>query len=471
MFGREKTNKIKTGGMMDLSPASREYATENEQQVRGRESTVEHKEVSRRTLLKGGGALAGLTVLRVAGPAHAFPRHVGGQDDQPDPEQSLGEPGEEVIPWLDQPAENPFPDNLKNLLKWEELNSWLTPTDNFFSFNHFGQPTSLNEATWRVDIAGLVARPQSLRLADLKARSRHEVDFTLECSGNNGTGLDFAIGAIGNARWAGARLASLLEEAGVLEQGTEVVFWGADSATLTIRDNSGIVSGGRTGVVEPDAGGGLDLTITEQFARSMSVQEALNRDNLLCYEMNGEPLPREHGFPVRLIAPGWYGVANVKWLTRIEVLDHRYAGNFMARDYITIREQQRHGQTVWTFTTVSHDRLKSAPAKVTRRDFRYAIKGAAWGAPIAAVEVQIDHGPWMPARLFGPPPRTKRSRGYTWKFWMFDWGRPAAGEHAITSRAFDLDGNIQPAPDDAFLASRRTLWESNGHITRRVLVP
>jgi DMSO/TMAO reductase YedYZ molybdopterin-dependent catalytic subunit len=164
----------------------------------------------------------------------------------------------------------------------------------------------------------------------------------------------------------GRALAPLLQEAGVLEQGSEVIFWGADQGTVTIRDNSGVVSGGQTGAVEPDAGGALDLTITEQFARSMSLDEALNRDNLLCYEMNGKPLPPANGFPVRLIAPGWYGVANVKWLTRIEVVDHRYAGRFMARDYVTIREEQR-GETVWTFTTVSHDRLKSAPAKVTRR--------------------------------------------------------------------------------------------------------
>ena len=95
------------------------------------------------------------------------------------------------------------------------------------------------------------------------------MDFTLECSGNHGT-TDFFIGVIGNARWAGTPLAPLLEEAGVLEQATEVVFYGADRGTVTIRDNSGIVSGGQTGTVEPDAGGGLDLTITEQFARSMS---------------------------------------------------------------------------------------------------------------------------------------------------------------------------------------------------------
>jgi DMSO/TMAO reductase YedYZ molybdopterin-dependent catalytic subunit len=282
--------------------------------------------------------------------------------------------------------------------------------------------------------------------------------------------VPFAIGAIGNARWAGARLASLLEEAGILEQGTEVIFWGADRGTVTIRDNVGILGGGQTGVVEPDTTGGLDLTITEQFARSMSLREALHRDNLLCYEMNGEPLPPANGFPVRLIAPGWYGVANVKWLTRIEVVDHRYAGRFMARDYVTIREEQRDGEAVWIFATVSHDRLKSAPSKVTRRDGRYTIKGAAWGAPIAAVEVQIDAGPWVVARLDAPPPSRGRSRSYAWRFWTFDWGTPAPSEHTIRSRAFDVDGNIQPAPDDPFLASKRTFWESNGHITRRVLI-
>jgi DMSO/TMAO reductase YedYZ molybdopterin-dependent catalytic subunit len=461
MFEGERTNKMKTPGMTDSSPDGRDHMAENEQ-------GAEHREISRRTLLKGGGALAGLTVLRVAGPAHAFPGHSGegeGHDDEPEAAQSLGQSGEEVIPWLDQPPESPFPDNVGNLLKWEELDSWLTPSENFFFVNHYGQPDGLHEATWRVDIAGLVARPQSLTLADLKARPRREVDFTLECSGNTGTGLDFFIGGIGNARWAGTRLAPLLEEAGVLEQGTEVVFWGADRGTVTIRDNSGIVSGGKTGAVQPDAEGGLDLTITEQFARSMSLREALNRHNLLCYEMNGGPLPPANGFPVRLIAPGWYGVANVKWLTRIEVVDHRYANRFMARDYVSIREQQRDGETAWTFTTVSHDRLKSAPAKVTRRDFRHTIKGAAWGAPIAAVEVQIDDGPWRAARLHG-----ERSRRYAWRFWTFDWGTPSPGEHEITSRALDVDGNIQPAPDDPFLASKRTYWESNGHITRRVLI-
>jgi DMSO/TMAO reductase YedYZ molybdopterin-dependent catalytic subunit len=277
-------------------------------------------------------------VLQVAGPAQAFPPESRG----------------EVIPWLDQPAPVPPPvtDIIGRQLIWEELDSWRTPNDEFFTVKHYNQP-DLDETEWRLDISGLVSRPQSLTLADLKQRRRREVDFTMECSGN--TGPPFFIGGVGNARWAGTPLAPLLERAGVLEQGIEVVFWGADAGPTTIRDNSGVVSPGDTGVGEPDAGGGLDLTVTEQFARSMSLDEAMSPHNLLCYEMNGEPLPPEHGFPVRLIAPGWYGVANVKWLTRVEVRDQRYAGRFMARDYVTIREEVREGQTVWTFSTVRHD--------------------------------------------------------------------------------------------------------------------
>jgi DMSO/TMAO reductase YedYZ molybdopterin-dependent catalytic subunit len=219
--------------------------------------------------------------------------------------------------------------------------------------------------------------------------------------------------------------------------------------------------------VEPDAGGNLDLTITEHFARSMSLTEAMAPGNLLCFEMNGETLPREHGYPVRLIAPGWYGVANVKWLTRIEVTDRRYAGRFMARDYVTIREEQRDGRTVWTFRTVSYDRLKSAPAKVTRRAGRYAVLGAAWGAPIARVEARIDGGRWRAAAL----DRARDRSGFAWRFWRFDWGTPAAGEHTVTSRAFAADGAVQPPPGDAHLSSRRTYWENNGQITRRVRIP
>ncbi len=281
----------------------------------------------------------------------------------------------------------------------------------------------------------------TLTLDDLKARERQEVAVTLECSGN--TGLPFFTGGIGNATWAGTPLAALLDEAGVLDAGSEVVFWGTDAGEQVWRE----------------------MTITEQFARSLSLVDARNANNLLAYEMNGESLPPLHGFPLRLIAPGWYGVANVKWLTRIEVLDRRYQGHFMARDYVTIREGEREGETVWTFTAVGRDRLKSAPAKVTRQGERYSIMGAAWGAPIAGVEVRIDDEPWQSATL------TEEGGEFTWTFWTFDWGTPTSGEHTVTSRAIAVDGEVQPAPDDPLLAGKMTYWESTGQITRRISIP
>jgi DMSO/TMAO reductase YedYZ molybdopterin-dependent catalytic subunit len=382
--------------------------------------------ISRRTALRGigGAALAGASVFRLTGPAHAFQTGADG----------------EVIPWLDQPEPNPVPEAVFNLLEWEKLDSWLTPPEQFFVIKHFNLP-ELNEADWSLPISGLVAKPMTLTLADLKARERREVTFTIECSGN--TGLPFFIGGIGNATWAGTPLAPLLDEAGVEEQGIEVVFWGADAGEQTWRET----------------------TITEQFARSMSLADVHESGAMIAYEMNGKPLPPEHGFPARLIVPGWYGVANVKWLARIEVRDSRYQGNFMARDYVTIREEVRDGESVWTFTSVTRDRLKSAPAKVTKQAEGYTIMGAAWGEPIAGVEVRIDDGPWQAATL-----TTGEGEEFAWVFWTLDWGTPEAGEHTVTSRATSLAGNVQPAPDDPYLAGKSTYWESNGQITRRVRI-
>ena len=411
---------------------------------------TEQREITRRTALKTAAAgAAGLTTVAVSGPARAFP---GAAD--------------EVLPWLDQPA--PIPPPARNIvghpLVWESLDSRLTPNDEFFTVKHYNQP-NLSAATYRLEVGGLVGHRRTLSLAALRSRPRRTVEYTLECSGN--TGLPFFIGGIGNARWTGTPLHAVLRQADPDRDATEVVFWGADHGPVTIRDNSGVTGGGATGTVEPDAGGGLDLTIDEQFARSMSLAEAMAPDNLLCFEMNGAPLPREHGYPVRLIAPGWYGVANVKWLTRIELADQRYAGRFMARDYVTIREERRGGRTVWTFYTVSHARLKSAPAKVTRHAGRYAVIGVAWGDRIARVEVRIDDGPWRAATL----DRAHGRDGYAWRFWRFDWGTPSAGEHSVRSRAFDTSGEVQPPPDDPYLSSRRTYWENNGQITRRVRIP
>ena len=198
----------------------------------------------------------------------------------------------------------------------------------------------------------------------------------------------------------------------------------------------------------------------------MSIEDAMSPYNLLCYEMNGEPLPDRNGFPLRLIAPGWFGIANVKWLKRIEIADRRLSNRFMSRDYVTLRPEDRNGETVWTERSVGRALLKSAPVRVVRSEEGYRIEGAAWGAPIAQVEVQIDDGEWQAAQI----DLTNAGR-FAWKFWTVDWPDAAAGEHTVTSRAVDAYGNIQPAMDDPWIANKVTYWESNGQITCRVEIP
>ena len=151
----------------------------------------------------------------------------------------------------------------------------------------------------------------------------------------------------------------------------------------------------------------------------MSLADAMDPKNILCYEMNGAPLPRRNGFPLRLIAPGWYGIANAKWLKRIEVRDRRFENRFMGRDYVTIREEDHNGETVWVETSVGRARLKSAPARVTQIGGDYRIVGAAWGAPIDRVEVKIDDGPWMPATI-----DHSEEAEFAWKIWSLDWPNP-----------------------------------------------
>ena len=381
-------------------------------------------DLTRRDLvLRGSAALAAYAVLH-SSRAGALPSR----------------PGETVIPWLDQPAENPVPQIVQNQLVWEDMDSWITPNEQFFSITHFNRPV-IDPATWTLEIDGLVGQPLSLSLDDIKARPRQEVTFTIECSGN--TGLPFFDGGIGNAQWAGTPLAPLLEEAGVQPEAIEVVFWGTDAGDVEIRE----------------------MTMHQNFARSLSLDDARNPDFILAYEMNGEPLPAKNGFPLRLIAPGWYGIANVKWLKRIELSDRRLENLFMARDYVTIREVERNGETVWEETSVGPALLKSAPGRVTQAEGAHRITGAAWGAPIAKVEVQIDDGDWEEATL-----DTSEQAEFAWTIWFLDWPDAATGEHRITSRATDTEGNVQPAMDDPLIAGKKTYWESNGQITRRVMI-
>ena len=183
--------------------------------------------------------------------------------------------------------------------------------------------------------------------------------------------------------------------------------------------------------------------------------------------MNGEPLPARNGFPLRLIAPGWYGIANVKWLKRIEIGDRRLENRFMGRDYVTLRQEERDGETVWTNAPSGAAWLKSAPVRVIHGEDGYRIEGAAWGgSAIGQVEVQIDDGEWQEAQI-----DTTHAGRFTWKFWTLEWPDAEAGEHTITSRTTSTYGNVQPAMDDPWIANKITYWESNGQITRRVEIP
>ena len=374
--------------------------------------------------MQSSAALAGVTVLHTPFLAQAFPTR----------------PGEEVVQWMNQRPANPVPDVVRNQLQWEELDSWLTPNNKFFSVAHYNWPV-IDEASWTLEVTGLVTRPLSLNLSEIKARPRKEVVFTLECSGNHG--FPWFTGGIGTAKWTGTPLAAILEEAEVMDDGIEVVFFGSDAGEQEVRE----------------------IKMPQNFARSMSLADAMNPNNLLCYEMNGEALPERNGFPVRLIAPGWYGIANIKWLKRIEVRPSRFMGHFMARDYVTIRKEERDGEAVWAETSVGRTLIKSVPAKVTRKDEKYEIVGAAWGAPIARVEVQIDGGPWMPAVV-----DQKENAEFAWKVWSLEWKDPSPGEHSITSRAIDTAGQIQPAMDDPWITNKHTYWESNGQVTRQIVI-
>ena len=186
------------------------------------------------------------------------------------------------------------------------LDSWITPNDKFFGVGHYEWP-AIDAATWRLDVAGQVGAPLGYTLNDLKARPRQEVTFTLECSGNNG--LPFLTSAIGNAKWAGTSLANILEAAKIKEGAKEVVFFGADRGDEVLRP-----------------GTPLEIKFTENFARSMSIDDAINPREHPVLRNEWRASASARGAPVRLITPGWYGIANVKWLRRIEVRETRFMG-------------------------------------------------------------------------------------------------------------------------------------------------
>ncbi|MGE3276856.1 MAG: molybdopterin-dependent oxidoreductase [Vicinamibacterales bacterium] len=329
------------------------------------------------------------------------------------------------------------------------LTSWQTPADEFYTF-HQTETVHADPAAFRLTVSGFVERPRVLTLDEIVARpDRRDEAVTLECSGNS-TRPQRMSGLLSNGVWTGVSLRSLLEECGLRPDAREVVFLGLDmerEKKWQARNQEYDIPHGR----------------------SVYVQDALHPDAMLAFALNGAPLPPEQGFPLRLILPGWYGMTQVKWLTRIHVLDRRYEGQHQSRNYLSLRAVETADGPIWLDTSISRNNLKSAVARVTRRRVgsgsTFAVSGAAWGGqePIGRVEVQVDGGTWQPATL------GERQSRYAWRLWSTDIGPLPAGAHTVASRAFDVKGARQPTAEEraAALASGR---EDNAIWTRSFVV-
>ena len=317
-----------------------------------------------------------------------------------------------------------------------------TPVTDTFIVSHYGNPT-VDAATWKLTVDGNAGRPLVFSLDELKRRPRVDRTVTFECGGNREGVMHRMVSAV---TWTGASLKPILEEARPSRDVLEAIFWGADQGEETIRTNK----------------------YQMNFARSMSLDDAMAAGAILAYEADGQPLPLVHGFPVRLIVPGWYGVSNVKWLTRIELSPRRYMGRFMGRDYVTIMERKVGDKVEYTETSVTRILVKSVTARVTRPagsgngvgSGPVTAHGAAWsdGTPIQRVEVQVDGGAWQPARL------EPNSNPFTWTFWSAGLPALESGAHTVASRAFDRLGRTQPAE----LTMKKSNWENNAIWTRKL---
>jgi DMSO/TMAO reductase YedYZ molybdopterin-dependent catalytic subunit len=301
------------------------------------------------------------------------------------------------------------------------LGGAVTPTPRFYVRNHFQIP-ELDANTWRLEVGGLVERPLSLTLRDLQQLPSQTMVVTLECAGNGRARFDppaegekWNLGAAGTAAWTGVPLVEVLDRVAPRAAASEIVFRGADSGTVL--DRHGV-----------------------RYERSLTVADARGSEALLAYAMNGEPLPREHGFPLRLIVPRWYGMTAVKWLTEIDLVDEPFAGHFQTNAYFY--EWSDDGEVAREPVTLQNVRsLITEPSDGDEIDRgEVVIRGVAWSgaAPIGRVEVSIAGGPWSEARL------AEERVGTSWSRWELATRLEHAGTTTIRARATDLAGRTQP---------------------------
>jgi len=304
----------------------------------------------------------------------------------------------------------------------EALRYPITPVGLHYLLIHYDVP-EVDADGWSLTVRG--ERKLSLGLADLWARPRAELTVTMECAGNGRARLDprpvsqpWLLEAVGTARWAGTPLRPLLEEAGVGESAVEVLFTGLDRG----------VEGGEE----------------QRFQRALPVEEAIRDDVLLAYEMNGAPLPPQHGFPLRLVVPGWYGMTSVKWLAEIELRDKPFDGYQQAWSYRIRQDEDEEGEPLTRMLPRSLLVPPGIPEFLTRERTvepgEHLLQGRAWSglAPIASVEVSADGGESWAAAELDPP-----EGPWAWRGWRFRW-QAEPGDHVLCPRARDEAGNEQP---------------------------
>jgi DMSO/TMAO reductase YedYZ molybdopterin-dependent catalytic subunit len=316
-------------------------------------------------------------------------------------------------------------------MPFEKLDGFITPTEAFYVRTHFPIP-KIDKNKWRLRVEGEVKKSFEINYEELLKLESRKIPVTLECAGNNRKflepkvkGVQWELGAVGNAEWTGIPLSILLDRAGVNSDAGEVILEGADGGKLK----------------DPKSPTG-EL----RFARSIPLTKA-REDVLLAYKMNDVDVPAQHGFPLRAIVPGWYAMASIKWLKRIIVTNKPFNGYYQTLDYAYWKRRGEIADLVpLSEIAIKAEIARPAEGEIISANSKVRIHGAAWTSDneITKVEISTDGGSaWREAKLIGAAKRN------AWRLWEFDWKTPSKpGKQKLIARATDSQGRTQPIERD-----------------------